>query len=83
MNTNDSERKRNESNVIMTYKGKPISEKEALKLIEKNWKSMQYIKNPTYRVQMEAVEQSSYAISLIDDPYRDVQLKAIRMYAIR
>jgi hypothetical protein len=40
--------------------------------------TIQYIKNPSLEVQLEAVKHSFFALECIDNPYEEVQIEAVK-----
>ena len=51
-----------------------------LEAVRKNWRAIQYIKDPSKEVRMEAVRQFGYALKYIENPSKEEQLEAVRRY---
>jgi len=54
------------------------TEENLLKILKIDGWAIQYIKNPTLKMQLEAVKQNGYAIQFIESPPPEVQLEAVK-----
>ena len=53
-------------------------EENLLKILKIDGWTIKYIKNPTLKMQLEAVKQNGYAIQFIESPPPEVQLEAVK-----
>jgi len=55
-----------------------LTEEEQIKAVKEYWWRIEFIKNPSYRVQKTALDISSHAIEDIHNPTKEIQILAVR-----